>query len=286
MQLPSLIRETFHPLHKLRRSSVFRAASRHFDPIIPWRLPQLKRRIYLRSIANASVMFDSATQETSVRETFQKILSWMPQNGVFWDVGANIGCFSWYCFASRPDFEVVSFEPDIRNIQCLRRTSKAWQLSQHTIVAAAVAETSGQSMFLIDDVSGTTGSLPTAGLTFNERHYGYKPRQVEIRTISLNDFAAAGAHPPCVIKIDVEGAELRVLRGAQQLIKRELPILLFEAFENHSEISGLLNGLGYVLCDADRRQYPRPDTVNFLAVPHSASGVIDSLVEIGYPSLV
>lgn len=222
------------------------------------------------------------TRGASLRETFRKLLKVMPKGGAFWDIGANIGWFSWYCVTCRPDFEVVSFEPDLRNLRCLRKTSEAWGMSRHEIIPRAVAEKTGRATFLVDDISGSTGSLADASPTFNEFHYGQRPRCVEVDTASLDEFLSEAARPPCIVKIDVEGAELRVLEGARDLIRNERPILFFETFERRFEISRLLGGVGYSIYDADRGQPPTSETLNFVAVPNSSEHAIVSLREIGY----
>ncbi|MEY2557124.1 MAG: hypothetical protein QOE34_549, partial [Verrucomicrobiota bacterium] len=85
-----------HPLHRLRKSALFRVISRRFDPMIRWRSPLLDRPIYLRLISNASLIADPSRQEDSIRQTFIAILAALPHltGGAFWDIGANIGLYS------------------------------------------------------------------------------------------------------------------------------------------------------------------------------------------------
>lgn len=278
------LREHAHPLHALRKKPVFRAISRHFDPIIPWRLSLLPRRIYLRLLSHASLILDSSTQEASVHETFLALLRELPSGGVFWDVGANVGCFSWYCASSRPDFEIVSFEPDAKNIKCLYRTSRAWNLPKHTIMPCAVAETTGRAVFLIDEVSGTTGTLEEFTETFNQFHYGASSQQIEIDTISLDDFLDKRRNPPSIIKIDVEGAELRVLLGASKLLDQHRPTLFFETFRHRAELITLLEKFGYHFYDSDRKQGVSDTTTNIIAiVPGRHRRALEILGRLGYP---
>lgn len=142
MNLIEALSRSVHPLHALRKSSLFRGITRRFDPVIRWRSPLLARPIYLRLVSNASLIADLTRQEDSIRQTFLAILAALPPaaGGVFWDIGANIGIYSWQCAEARPDFHIVSFEPDTKNLECLRRTSAAWDLTEHDIEPSAVAE--------------------------------------------------------------------------------------------------------------------------------------------------
>jgi FkbM family methyltransferase len=229
-------------------------------------------------------MFDAATQEASVRDTFIAILRAIPGSGVFWDVGANIGSFTWYCASTRNDFEIVSFEPDRKNLECLSRTSRAWNLPLHKVIPFAVAEKTGQAVFLVDDVTGTTGTLEESSETFNQLHYGRRPRQSKVDTISLDDFSLRGNSPPTIIKIDVEGAELRVFEGGLDVIDRHRPVLFFETFRYRDEVLTLLGKFGYEFYDSDRRQNFTTTTTNFVGIgARDCPSVAKTLLQLGYP---
>ncbi len=285
MNLTETLRRA-HPLHTLRKSSLFRVITRRFDPVIRWRSPLLPRPIYLRLISNASLIADPKRQEHSIRQTFIAILTALPHStgGVFWDIGANIGLYSWYCANERPDLPIISFEPDTKNLECLRRTSAAWKLEAHDIVPRAVAEEIGRTTFFTDEISRATGTLQPAAGSFNATHYGAVPRGVEVETVSLDHFIAEGGAPPLIVKIDVEGAERRVLRGGQRLFAEHRPILLLEIFGDRSQTFALLEEFGYECLDSDRRAPITDETVNVLALARELDHrVVDALAGLGYP---
>ena len=104
--------------------------------------------------------------------------------------------------------EKLSASPDINDIVKLTQ--------------CALADVSGETDFtLVSNNPGYSGLLP--------RHYDREEQTKIIRVLlcRLNDFIA---EIPTVryIKIDCEGAELRVLRGANLLLKRDRPIVSFE----------------------------------------------------------
>lgn len=274
-----------HPLHSLRKRRLFRLLSRSFDPMLPRRLPPLAHPIYLRLLSHGSQIFHAPDREAAIRQTFVTILQALPgeKRQAFWDVGANIGLFSWQCATVRPDFEIVSFEPDAKNLQCLRRTAQRWQLDQHTIVPCAVAERSGRAAFFLDDIAGATGSLEKSQ-SFNFHHYGHHAPEIEVETISLDDFLARGGTPPSLIKIDVEGAELRILQGGAGVLRDRRPILFYESFNHRAEMLALLQGYGYLVFESDRYRVIAPETTNFIALPNDcAPAVTSALATLGYP---
>ncbi len=284
MRISEIIRRA-HPLHHLRRSHLFQTISRRFDPIVPWRVSIFKHPVYVRPLAHGSLMAGATGFEQSTYETFVTLLRALPDHGeAFWDVGANIGQFTWLCGSTRPDFEIVSFEPDRKNLACLRRTSQRWRLPHHIIVPCAVAEKTGHAAFFSDPLSGATGALETSEKTFNALHYNVDAERIEVETISLDDFLPTRKAAPALVKIDVEGAELRVLQGARGLIAEHQPILFFESFEHGAELVGLLRQGGYQCFDSDRRQNVMKETLNFVAlVPARRPGATQALRRLGYP---
>ncbi len=230
-------------------------------------------------------MTGATDSEQSTHETFVTVLRALTdQSTAFWDVGANIGHFTWLCASARPDFEIVSFEPDQKNLACLRRTSQRWGLLNHMIVPCAVAEKAGHSTFFSDPLSGATGTLEGSGKTFNALHYKADAEGIQVETTSLDDFLRTHETVPAVVKIDVEGAELRVLEGARQLIAQHQPILFFESFEHGDEIVSRLHQDGYRCFDSDRRANVSKETWNFVAVvPENRPGVTPALERLGYP---
>jgi hypothetical protein len=88
---------------------------------------------------------------------------------------------------------------------------------------------------------------------------------VSIETIPLDDFVEENRLPRIsFMKIDVEGYELHVLRGAKQVLTKHKPILMVEFVcpENRGNISDLLEladylrSLGYTICRMEKKPWP------------------------------
>jgi FkbM family methyltransferase len=126
---------------------------------------------------------------------------------IVWDIGANIGLYT-AKFAAKvePSGHVVAFEPSPRNVEVLR--ARFTDTNRVTICPVALADQPGTATFYANgDSNGTTDSLV-------ERTADAVPHQVEIRR--GDEFLQR--FPPNVIKIDVEGFELEVLRGLRDVL--------------------------------------------------------------------
>lgn len=278
------IREHWHPLHRARRWSWFQSLQSRWDPMIPTRLPFLRKPIYVRFLAHAAFWLGKEGVEEEIRATFCKWMESPDAQKGFWDVGANIGVFSFTYANTFPDAPLLSFEPDRRNLECLRRTMAVWKSPSHTLIPAAVSDQAGQASFTIDRLSGATGSLVQDNNTFNERHYAVKGRTETVDLVRLDDFYEPG-NAPGLVKIDVEGAETSVLRGATRLLSEDSPVLLFESFTQGEECQRLLAPFHYAFFDSDRFAPASGETTNFLALAtgKTSPDLIRLLREIGYP---
>lgn len=162
-------------------------------------------------------------------------------NFVVFDVGANVG---FYTILSSllvgGDGEVVAFEPVPRNMDYLKKHLIKNGINNVKTVEVAVSAKSGVANFSIGS-KHSMGHLTPSG-------------QVEVEIVSLDDFVAEGHAPvPNVIKIDVEGAELLVLQGADCLLKRFYPTIFLATHgqEVHTDCCNHLQSLGYKITSID-----------------------------------
>ncbi|HEX2202620.1 MAG TPA: FkbM family methyltransferase [Longimicrobium sp.] len=138
------------------------------------------------------------------------------RGGVALDVGANVGAYT-LLFARwvHPGGRVYAFEPAPEAFDGLVRHLLLNELREVvTPVCAAVSSSSGSAALVADGVAGTNRLAPSSSGSASG------DRTARVETVSLDDFCAREGVAPTVIKVDVEGAELEVLRGARQTLRR------------------------------------------------------------------
>ena len=173
--------------------------------------------------------------EREQTELFAKLVG--PGSTVL-DIGAHVGYYTLLAARlMRGQGKVVAFEPDPKNAAFLRRHVSANRAAK-TIVdvqQAAVGATSGSVRFSTGTGSGT-GHVSADG-------------PMEVRMIKLDDFVSAQGLKPTHVKIDVEGAELDVLQGGRETLRRHRPVLFLSTHgtEPHAACCRLLAELDYKL---------------------------------------
>jgi FkbM family methyltransferase len=248
---------------------------RSLDVAVWKKLPGVEWQVRVRLVRHASYFILSGGVEPSIFALFCAIGQ---QFGIesFWDVGANVGYYSWLTKSIASKAEVRMFEPDPDNLALIRETIRRARLSGVALREVAVSDRIGRKVFIRDAVSGSTGGVEEPGSTYSEREWGLRGSKIMVNSITL-DAEWETANPPDLIKIDVEGHEEAVIRGACDLIRSCEPIIIVECFHGGGEICGFLSNLGYWLGDADRFVDDLTHASNFLAVPRRWHDALPSL---------
>lgn len=154
------------------------------------------------------------------------------------DVGANVGTHTVY-FAGLLGCRVVAFEPVAGSVELLRENVRLNGLeSQVQVETVALGERAGHAEVAVENESNSGATrLRTAD-------------EGALEVQALDDRLDALA-PVRVMKIDVEGMEADVLRGATRLIGRDRPTIACECLDGaqFAEVNGVLADLGYVAVD-------------------------------------
>jgi len=155
------------------------------------------------------------------------------------DAGANIGDFTRAALADGARLVVaIEIAPD--TLEALRRNLAAEILAGRVIVYDKGVWDGDSEMTL--SVSGERGSgvdtlIPLTG--------EYKPAAV-VKLTSIDKIVAElGISQVDLIKLDVEGAELRAVRGARETIRRFKPVLAFDSEDfRAAEVTAIAAELG------------------------------------------
>lgn len=144
------------------------------------------------------------------------------------DVGANIGLFS--CLAASrlaAGGSVVSFEPIPANLRYLRQNlAQNGSAELVTVEASAVGERAGDiEIFLVEGSIGTHSASSRNALD--------SANSVTVPVVNLDAYAQRLSGPIDVLKVDVEGYEGHVLRGARAVLTQQRPSLFVEYVPVH-----------------------------------------------------
>jgi FkbM family methyltransferase len=156
------------------------------------------------------------------------ILAHLPSGGVFCDVGAHCGWLSMKAARhAGPRGRIVAFEASPVLCQILEYHKRVNRLPQITVVAKAVSdrESKGTPFYLINGGFSFRNSLTIGGADVPYVSSAAKS-SVEVPALTLDRYCETACLAPSVIKIDVEGAEVQVLRGAAEILRRTHPALI------------------------------------------------------------
>jgi FkbM family methyltransferase len=169
------------------------------------------------------------------------------------DVGANDGLYTLFA-AGRVGRRgrVLAFEPSSRERRVLERNIAVNRLRNIVVVPSALANEPGQATLQI--APSLHGGHNTLGGFAHKGVDAVATEQVEVETLDAVIARLAIAKVDA-IKIDVEGAELKVLQGARDVLQRLRPVLLIEANDDAlrkqeastTGLIALLRSLGYAI---------------------------------------
>jgi len=136
-------------------------------------------------------------------------------NSIFLDVGANLGYFSLLASYHISLGKIIAFEPVDKNLEILNKNMKLNNVENVEVISKAVADSEGTGRFAVES-NGANSHFEDIVLTHAQMK---KEKTVEVEITTLDTFCTRNEIMPDVIKIDVEGAEVKVLNGATKLLK-------------------------------------------------------------------
>jgi FkbM family methyltransferase len=158
------------------------------------------------------------------------MLRCIKKGGIAYDIGANYGIHAFLMATLVSDSgQVYAFEPSPAIFQGLNENIEMNRLHHVKCVQAGVWDHSGRAQFL-------SGHHLGAGHCAEIRQSAGSSMDIDL--LSLDDFVFERQHhPPDFIKVDVEGAEAKVLAGARRVLETYRPVLLIDLHNPEQDVA-------------------------------------------------
>lgn len=191
-------------------------------PLVKGSFPYYHTNVYFPE--NSHIFHLACDQGTYEHETVKLLFKLIKPHSYFFDVGANIGLISIPVLYQIESCHVVSFEPSPNTLPSLKRTAEESRFADRWhIIGKAVSDHDGEVSFAV--ASAALGAFD--GMRDTKRAGSMSKANVQSITVNTAWEELKKPHVS-VIKLDIEGAELLGLRGAQKCIEVCRPYILFE----------------------------------------------------------
>lgn len=160
-----------------------------------------------------------------------QIISVSSEHKCYYDIGASVGLTS---IPLSPFFnKVFALEPNPNAIKILNRHIKLNEIRNIEVLNVGLSDITGGGILYLDE-KGSYNSLGSI-FSFSEK---FKIKE-KIRLFRLDELVETNKMPPpAVVKIDIEGAELKALIGMKNILSKIKPILFIELHPSHIENLG------------------------------------------------
>jgi FkbM family methyltransferase len=213
---PGHVTGQFHLLQLVARHAIwqFRKRMGCYPKTISFGLSKLiiRNRVVADACGSLINLFGKYDGNLHLAEIFNEY----SKSCVLYDVGANVGVYA-VAVSENTDWIVISFEAHPETAIYLQENVNANERKNVSVVNRAVSDK--------EDIIYLSN---TAASPINKIEHGPSSSAIEVHSISLDRFAEMQQHKPIGLKIDVEGHEPAVLRGAKQLLADSVEFVFIE----------------------------------------------------------
>ena len=142
------------------------------------------------------------------------------------DAGGYVGDTA-LLFSSYTDKSIHVFEASPSNMDIIRETIRLNHLENIVPVSKALGEKSGTATFSLGERNSCNSLVERPG-------YNY-PNHIEVPVITLDDYVRENNLEVGLIKVDIEGGEQLLLKGAVETIRTQHPILLISIYHSAND---------------------------------------------------
>lgn len=189
-------------------------------PVIVQLTSKIKCICYPDNSLYSTLVLYSTFPEYGEMTMVEKLLK---EDDIFLDVGANIGVYSLIAASKITSGKIYAFEPSVNCLPNLYENISLNQIGDRVQVIEKVV--SDKTGFLDFDISSVSDYNH---ISYSKNRYSNSEKAImKLPSIALDDFILENKIPHIkLIKIDVEGTELLVLRGLQKSLKSQLVDIL------------------------------------------------------------
>ena len=216
--------------------------------------------------------------DTEVKRFYENIINSDFKPLYFFDVGANFATHSMLFLLN--DVKAISFEP---NSNCHGFANKIAKVNNLNLEIESIGL--GRESDNLDLVfpKNDTGLGSITGTHILEKNKDNDLEIINITVKKLDDYISEKNIIPDLIKIDTEGHEYEVFKGAKQTLIDNSMMIVFESveFEKRKQIFELLGNIDYQIYDLKNLNKPIIDQGSFYA----HSGINFLAIKINHPAL-
>ena len=224
--------------------------------LVPRRKVNISGTNFTLSCTNWITHFRWYLFKTKEPETIYFFDKYLSEGDTYFDIGANVGVFSIYPAKKIDDIKIYSFEPEASNLAYLKENLIENGITEKVIIyGLGISDSVGLSKLHLQDLT------PGAAMHSENQHDidfsfegQYPIKWAEgIYTVSLDYFCKELNIIPNIIKIDTDGNENKILRGAINILKNsEVKAILIETPKDQiEECHSILLKCGFKLEEYD-----------------------------------
>lgn len=233
-------------INKLKENFLLRSFFYHLlkNINISRKIKGMDKKLYFNAGTNLNLFFQKEIIiEAEITGNFKELIK---NDFIVYDIGANIGYYTILFSQFANEGNVVAIEPDKFNFNYLVKNKELNALSNVTLLEKGISSKIGVSNFYKDINTGRTSSLEK-----DAWHPNATKIEKDIISLTTLDLISNTYGAPNLIKCDVEGHEVEVLKGAEKVLSGN-PILMIEVKDfNRKEVSKILSSYNYRFFNAE-----------------------------------